>query len=57
MKHPIIISSDGEIKNSFNAWKSFQKSFHKIFNAPLKITTYLMSETDYQDILKWTEKE
>jgi hypothetical protein len=60
MKHPIVIDSDGEIRNVNdpvgNVARSFKKSFHQIFNAPLRPDTILMSESDWQDILAWSKE-
>ncbi len=58
MKHPIVIDSDGEIRNVndpvANVTKSFKRSFNRIFNAPLKPSKILMSEADWKDILAWS---
>lgn len=61
MKHPIVIDSFGHIRNrdkhQSQIWKNLQSSFNKIFNAPLRPSTYYMCQQDYKDILKWsTEK-
>lgn len=58
MKHPIVIDSDGEIRNVNdpvgNVTRSFRRSFNQIFNAPLKPSRIFMSEAEWKDILAWS---